>query len=422
MDILRRHLFLIVCGAVGAIGVALMITGARAMPDVLGEMQKVESIYRTLNNLQSRPVSRAMIVAQKRRIDLMKQDRDKLFAKAKELYAYEQLVPGALPDGDSDKRIDFRSKYAEEMDKLLSSLNYGGPAMAADIKTWRERIEEENAARKEYGLDPGVSLPPPMPIGPAYTPAGVLTASGARQDAEARAHMAAAQRIYCYASHFKNVRLQGKGSSLDFWAGMQDTETLDAPEPWDVWHAQLGYWIQKDVVEAIAAVNNEGAEEAGKKGKVAWVGMLPVKELISIRLSDGLVPREGDEVFGTQPGGYEAALPPGTPETVFTHSGANESYDVVQFTVKLIADQRRIPGLIDRLCKNSFHTLLRVSYEAVPPNRRMVGKIYGAQPTVNVLLDFETILLGEVFRRLVPPSVIEFYEIQCREADECLES
>ena len=134
------------------------------------------------------------------------------------------------------------------------------------------------------------------------------------------------------------------------------------------------------------------------------------------------MPREGDEVFGNQPGGYEAALPPGTPETVFTHSGANESYDVVQFTVKLIADQRRIPSLIDRLCKNSFHTLLRVSYEAVPPNRRMGGKIYGSQPTVNVLLDFETILLGEVFRRLVPPSVIEFYEIQCREADECLES
>ncbi len=234
--------------------------------------------------------------------------------------------------------------------------------------------------------------------------------------------MAAAQRIYCYASHFKYVRPQDREGSLDFWPAMKDTGTLEAPDLWDVWHAQVGYWIQKDVVDAIAALNNQSAEAAREKGEAPWVSVMPVKELISIRLSDGFVPREGDEIFGSQPGGYEAALPPGTPQTVFTHSGSSELYDVIQFTVKLIVSQPHIPRLIDRLCKDSFHTLLRVSYEAVPPNRNMVGKIYGSQPTVNVLLDFETILLGEVFRRLMPPSVLDYYEIRCREADECPES
>ena len=90
----------------------------------------------------------------------------------------------------------------------------------------------------------------------------------------------------------------------------------------------------------------------------------------------------------------------------------------MQFSVKLIMDQRDIPRLIDRLSKNSFHTPLRVAYRAVAPNRKMVGKIYGAEPTVNVVIDFETIMLGEVFRRLMPDEVCEYYEIRCPEREE----
>jgi hypothetical protein len=80
-------------------------------------------------------------------------------------------------------------------------------------------------------------------------------------------------------------------------------------------------------------------------------------------------------------------------------------------------DQRDIPRLVNRICKNRFHTLLRIAYEAVPPNRRMRGKIYGAEPTVNVVMDFETIMLGKVFRGLIPPEVCEFYEIDCPETE-----
>ncbi len=413
MDFLRQHAFFIVCALAGAVGIALMVTGARAMPKVLEEMKKAERIYQSVNNLQTKPVNREVIDAARRRIDLLKQDRDAVFGKAKELYGYEQLVPDVLPDGDSDKRREFQTKYRMEMDQLLSSLNYGTPATAADASVWRERIEEENAARREYGLDPGASQPVTAPTGPPQTRAGVLTASGAQQDSAARAHMAAAQRIYCYANHFDQVRELVQSPGLDFSDAMKDTGTVDAPDLWDVWHAQVGYWIQKDILEAIAALNNDVAETLRKQGEAPWVGVLPVKELISIKLTDGFILPDGEEVFGPQPGGFEASLPPSTPQTVFTHSASTGLFDVTQFSVKLIMDQRDILLLVDRICKDSLHTLLRVSYVSVPPNRKAVGKIYGSEPTVNVLLDFETILLGEVFRPLMPPSVCEFYEIAC---------
>ena len=80
-----------------------------------------------------------------------------------------------------------------------------------------------------------------------------------------------------------------------------------------------------------------------------------------------------------------------------------------------------IPLLVARLCNNRFHTLLRASYESIPVNRDMVGKIYGSDPAVSVIMDFESVLLGEVFRRLMPQVIREDYEVRCREADKCEE-
>ncbi len=420
MDFLQRHLFFIVCGVGAVAGIALGLTGLRAMPQVLEEMHKAESLYRNLDGLQSRPVNKARIDAESERIDKLKKDRDKVFAQAGELYQYDPLVADVLPEGIPLKRIDFREEYARAMEKLLASLDYGDPAGADEVAMWREKIEDEMALEKETGLDRGAAEPAPQSKGPPRTPAGVLTRTGALEDPVARAHMAAAQRIYCYAVRFDDERPPNRIASLEFDPIMMGAGTADAPELDDVWRAQVGYWIQKDVVDAIVTINTEAAERARSDGEDPWVGIMPVKEVISIRVAPEFVPPEGEgELYAVaEPGGYEAALPPGTAQSVFTGTGSAQFFEVVQYTVKLIMGQRDIPRLIDRLSKNSLHTLLRVSYEAVSPNRNMVGKIYGSEPTVNVVMDFETIMLGEVFRRLMPCSVRDYYEIPCRDFDD----
>jgi len=129
--------------------------------------------------------------------------------------------------------------------------------------------------------------------------------------------------------------------------------------------------------------------------------------VISIRLSGGFVLEDDAVYVGASPGGYNEALPAATPNTVFTRSRSGKSYDVVQFTVKLIMDQRDILRLVDRITKNKLHIPLRIAYEAVPPNRKMVGKVYGSEPTVNVVMDFETILIPGVFRPLMPSAICE---------------
>ena len=110
-------------------------------------------------------------------------------------------------------------------------------------------------------------------------------------------------------------------------------------------------------------------------------------------------------------------------EKVFTGTTSNATFDVLQFSLKLVMDQRDIPHLIEKLTTNTFHTLLRVAYHAVPVNRDMVGKIYGPEPAVVVVMDFETVMLGEVFRPLMPRVVCERlveegYSIVCPELAE----
>lgn len=411
MDLLRRHLFLMVCAVAGVGGIVLGVTGLRAMPQVSQEMEKAAVIYRNLQSLQNQPVNQRRIDAEEERIETVRTDHRRVIEKAKELYHAQLLVPGVLPYGKPVQRLEFRAKYGVAMRDLLNSLTWGTRASPTDIDTWRSKIADERAERRSEGKAPDP--------GPTHTPAGFLTEAGIREDPYARAHLAAAQRIYCYALDFETEKTLEEVPSLDFDPVMAMTDFVDAPLEEDVWRAQLGYWIQKDVVDAIVAVNEEDATQARDAGRQPWVGVMPVKEVISIRLSDGLIPLEGDAYVGHPPEGYAAALPPGTPATVFTQTGSGDAYDVVQFTVKLVMDQRDVPLLVERICNDRFHTLLRVAYAAVPPNRKVTGKIYGSEPAVIVVMDFETILLGEVFRRWMPASIREENEVRCRDLDEC---
>jgi hypothetical protein len=413
MDFIRRQAFLLICGVVAAGGIGLMVTGVRGMPAVMEEMRKAEQVYRNVSGLQ--PVSIEKIEKVRERIDAVQEDHDKIVERAGQLYGYARLVDAALPEGDSIACIEFRNRYAAAMEDLMKLLSHGGPPTMLDVKLMEDKIAEERAKAAEFGMSGGG---PTIHTGSPQTPAGVLTAAGVQQTPVARASVLAAQRIQLYAKHYNETR-GDEAASLDFFGAMRGTGALDPPDLFDVWHAQYNYWIQKDVVNAIAALNKSAADALRQAGEHAWVGNLPVKELISVRVSQSHIRAEDEAFFGPKPGGTGAALPPATAATVFTENASTASYEVVQFTIKAIMDQREIPKLIDLLSKDKFNTLLRVSYEAVAPNRTLVGKIYGDGPVVNVIIDFETVLLGPVFRRWIPESVREHYGITCRPVDEC---
>ena len=423
MELLRRNLFLIVCAVAAAGGIALGVTGFRAMPKVKQEMDKAIAVATALDGLQKDPANPKALDEEEKRIAIVKADHDKVVERAKELYRYELLVPDVLPDGAPQDRITFRRKYGDAMRELMSQLTGGHPASPDDYRTMEHQIKDEEAARIEFEKNPNSGLPkPPTETGPELNAAGVLTRAGVVKlpNAKARADINAAQRVYLYFQEpFEPKPGDTRVSSLVFEASMRDLDTTEPPTPEDIWQAQLGYWIQKDVVDAIVALNTASAERVRQAGEDPWIGNMPVKEIIGIRLSDSFVGKAEDTAGSPPPGDFKAPVPLGAPTMVFTHSSSSESFEVLQFSVKLVMDEREISSLVERLCNGRFHTPLRVAFKALPANRTMTGKVYGSGPAVNVVMDFETTLLGEVFRRWMPPSVIAGATIKCRPQDGC---
>ncbi len=146
MDLLKRNLFWILCGVAGAGGIALGVTGLRAMPQVKTEMEAAAAVFSRLDPIRNNPVNQRSIDAEQDRIDSIQEDYEAVLDRAKTLYSYTPLVEGALPDGPPLKRVEFRRKYTDEMNRLFASLNSGGPPTPADIATMTERLENEKAA------------------------------------------------------------------------------------------------------------------------------------------------------------------------------------------------------------------------------------------------------------------------------------
>lgn len=431
MDFIKRQAFFIVCAAVAVGGIALGAVGYNGMSEIMTEMKTAEGIFQNLQNAQSGAANQSHIEAEQARIRAIQEDRDRVMQEAAKLMPYEQLVPDFFPLMIKEKEDQFREKYVEKLNSMLDSLQYGTPADDADVAKMKERMKREEFERNKDRLtaDPADGPPPPPPpSGPAFSAGMVLTDAGARNDAVARAHMNKAQTIRCYAVGFTDKVQEGATYTLQLEKSVPPTGRMaDRPAIEALWRAQVGLWIQEDVIEAIRKVNDTAAEAyraahaESEDRRPPWVGVMPVKEVISIRLSDYVFPTDAPQhVPGDVAGGFDASDPLGLVGASFTGAASNEWFEVIHFNVKLIMDERDIPAFITELCKDRFHTLLRMSYKTVPPDGRMRGKIYGDEPVVNVVFDFETIMLGEKFRRMMPDLILVDYLRLSRPGEEML--
>jgi len=413
MELLKRHLFLIICGVVAAGSIALGALAISAMSEVQDKMQEAARLASDLQRGTGQPVNQGFIKAEEERIAAIRRHHEEVLEWARQRNTLEPLVPGLFPKPDRDRVIDlvrdFKNAYQQRLRELLQMLDPGTPASAQDVSEMAETIREEELAAKVFedldraelgGAEPGPE--PEEEEEPRRFPSGLLTDYGAKKSAAARANIAKAHQFRCYATPF----------SLEEIPGVLDPEIV-TPSEQAMWNAQVSLWIQETVIPALARVNDEAAARIREQGQTPWVGNMPVKELISIRTPPYNVPYIVEDAPSDPPAlpsGWTAATPPASPNQVFTHSASNQLYDVVQFTLKLVVDARMIPRIVDEICQDNFHTLLRLAYNDLSPERNnwsMENKIYGADPTVMVVMDFETIFLTDVYRPLMPNAVRE---------------
>ncbi|MCK4659038.1 MAG: hypothetical protein KAV82_05900 [Phycisphaerae bacterium] len=391
MDILKRNLFFIICGLTATVGIALAAVGLKSMTGVQSRMVDAGRLLGQLDMAQRNPVNKRAIDDMEKRVETIKSNYQGVTNWAHNLNRRAPLIPDFFPDAPVDKKQEFTTAYVATVDGLLESLKSGTPPTPREIDDMRETIENEKPRQR----DPFQAGKENAEEGEKGNRSGLITNEQARSHPAARASLVKAQRTRCYANL----------DSLDLIEEMYLGGIIEI-KPGVFWDAQRKLWVQQDVIEALARVNKEAATKLEEAGHHPWVGVLPVKDVLSIRISN--------YVFGDSTGKTPArasddgpAEPPARVNESFTACESNSLYDVLHFTVKLVVDPRQIPGILDAICKNRFYIPLRVDYVTQPPNLSMTGKIYGEDPAVRVVVDFEAYYLGDVYRRLMPKSILD---------------
>lgn len=419
MGFIKKNAFLLGCALGGIIGVGLMLWGMSRMGNVRSEMGLAKRLYGDLERVAGNAVQPKSIDGEKDRIRQARDQYEQVLAHFAARNVRQPLLENLLPDpgkGTQGKqlRYDFRSKYQGAMHDLLLRLSAGQPPSKQEIENTADYLRKKAMEEQEFGSGdgkspqsgagrsgPGSSGPGagdssamPERKGPASTQAyWAALKEKAQNDATMLTCIDKARNISCYAS----VR---RGGSFDLHPMFIDADEA-APGMAEIWDAQLLYWIESDMVELLANVNDRAAAKLEK----AWVGNLPIKDVRSIAVSSYILETDGSPTTNLR--AQSVDRPPEHPDAVFTHAAAEALYDVINVRLRLVIDVRALPEILHEIAHDKYRVVLNVGYEEVRPDLSFRGKIYGPQPVVLATIDLQTYLFYKAYVPLMPEAIRE---------------
>ena len=370
--------------------------------DVAGQLEDGQGLARQIDGLlgRNKPATVAAVEQMERQIADLQQAQQAFLEEAAKVNRREPLVAGFFPrPEDEGARYAFQDAYKNEFDRFLSELHAGKSVDRNELKNWKAMIEDEARAYHEGETPLGFGNVDPLVL--AQLPEEV------RRNHAARASIWAARHSYCFAEL----------TSFEVKASVYQPKEGSPPDMDRFWSAQTSLWVQQDIVGALININKARAEELVRNGegdqKTPWVGNLPVKQIVGLRVSDYLFKEkepppldEGKLQSIYQKRGFKVSMDVGDPPLdvlgVLTERGGSEEFDVMHVRVVLVVDPRRLPTILDEILKRNLFTLLNVRYRYVPVSRNHMGLLYGPDPVIQVEVDLAIHWLADIYFELMP--------------------
>jgi hypothetical protein len=457
LQFVKTHVISLLCGLVAVGAIVICVLGMTSSA-VVSKMKEDVSYTGAgaIKSLRSHPQNADTIAAERQRGELFESEYRKTVETAKDINARPVLMAGVFPVAEKVATpFEFKQRYADAMRVLYTQIDGGKLPSEVEIQEEAQNIEdlrlleEEQRAEEEGGESgrtprvttgttrtsgrtappTGRGLMPPsgrgLPPGSGMMPGGgrmmeagrampgpsmggrggpaistIRSGGEPKYDPVYRARVAKAKSILCY---YDDDTFHH--SPLEY--------AEEAPLPEDMWFAQVGLWVQEDVVKAVADLNQEAADQVADAD--ACVQDVPVKRLVFVRvLGYEATPkereREGRIWF---PGADSGGVLSGAGGPSLTGRQCGDQFDVVRFVVSVVVDQRDLLQLIDRISRVNFYQCLSARYEAVDHEAEMaLGYFYGTNPVVRATLEFEGYMAREVYQPLMPPTVLELLGIK----------
>ena len=375
---------------VGMTALAASVAGMSSSA-VVTTMNRHKASAMRIKTLMRDPRNAECVEARQRKVAAVEHECNAVQRYLSSVHGRRPLIDGVLPVARSDaERYAFAEAYAAAIVSFADQLGAAGPAGPAEVAIAQREVDELRAWLAEQDGDE-IRLEHPArsavigEFGGPRSNSSNYKGRDQRFDATLRANVDRARHILCYAQtrsfHISPV-IGGRRPSME-----------------EIWHAQVGLWIQQDLVEAVARLNHEAA--AAQSDREAHVQYSPVKRIIEVEIlgyhGDGSTIPFASIDDRRSRGFGEARL-------IFKPLG--DGYvDVVRFRVALIVDQRDLLEVVDRIVGENLYRCLNLSFQT-PKDERDAGYLYGSEPVVCAQLYIEAYFARELFEPLMPEEVL----------------
>lgn len=346
---------------------------------------------------------------------------------------HEILMPGLLPAPARAQRTTVKQRYRDALQAMLKSSYNPSPSepvsllagLPPDMASVNATIQ---AAEKEFM-------------------AGQLSAGGAKdlspKDRQRLRELQLRKVMELFQERAQSLQLYaqtevGAGDfPLDYKAIRGPQDPAEASDG-ELWEGQIGFWIQQDIIKAIATAN-------GLSDVSANVINAPVKRLIQIWVVPGSVGADSEgglkvrapalSASGNSSSGFGAPIMSATgqqgqafqPPAVADPSSklpddfhrsptgrvANGLYDVRHVWVSVVVDSQQLPKLIQALSQVNFMSVLQMDLRDVDEYDALrEGYFYGVRDAVRADMLIETVWFRDWLLNLMPTAVLERYGLR----------
>lgn len=199
-----------------------------------------------------------------------------------------------------------------------------------------------------------------------------------------------------YLSDARRNRYRDQAESISFYASIEDLrlpawDQSRLPSMTELFDWQWQYWINQDLLHALAAANAESSS----------VRRAPVKRVVAL-YTYALPEGAG---AAPQPANAAAEIRPDY-GTSFTGRRSNGLYDVRFVQMDLVVETARLPQVIDAIARENFYTITNMT--VTPANAYTAardGFLYGSEPCLNVSIELESVWLRSWTTPFMPEEV-----------------
>jgi len=415
MEIVKKNLVSILCGVIALLAVASFFYPIPAMQaSAKRNLDNQAETYKQLTALQTKtrhwpnvtqdPNASApelkelpgpkLIETGQAQVKQVQDQSLTLKDRAIKMNVHQLLVPDSLPNPSNS--FQFQEAYVRRFDQFQKMLNSVTPPTADEIGRERERREKKIKDEAPHDAE-----------GKFFDEAQVnqqIADMSAKLEGQMRQDAAHQHKLYMALEALpKHPALAG------------ETGAIKAPEPEDVWLAQMGLWIQEDAIKSVAALNakSNDVEHSPVKQIVQIMAGPPDKTMYVLSTTAAAGADSSGGTASPIPTSSDADPLPKDYSISPTGRVCNGVFDVVRFKVVLNVQAADITRVIAELERDKFLTAYQASVQAVNSvAKQQEGYYFGSHPVVTLALDCEELFMRDWTKKLMPQSIKQYLNVQ----------